>query len=71
MSPTSLLATLQSVGIALHLDGEVLRYSAPRGVLTSELRQEIRAGKGVLIETLKLRQLAERWWERLVAVPPT
>ena len=47
-----LLTHLQSLDIKLWLDGERLRYSAPKGALTRALRAELRARKAEIVAYL-------------------
>ncbi len=45
-APTGeLLARLLGLGVRLRLEGDVLRYDAPRGVMTPELVDALRAAK--------------------------
>lgn len=49
MTPQETLAELQRRGVLLEPDGEGLRYQAPRGALTPELRQAMLEGKTELL----------------------
>lgn len=53
MTVGELLADLTERSVHLLLDGEALRFRAPKGALTSELRDEIARRKPELIEALK------------------
>jgi hypothetical protein len=52
MTPEQLLATVQAAGIVLWLDASALRYRAPKGALTDDLRQAIREQKRALLAVL-------------------
>lgn len=54
MHPASLLAALRTRGIALHPTPQGLKYEAPRGALTPELRAGLVAHKKALIALLHL-----------------
>lgn len=47
-----LLATVAKLGIKLFIDGGNLRFTAPRGVLTDDLRHQLREHKSALVERL-------------------
>ncbi len=53
MRPAALLDELRHRGIHIEVDGETLRYRAPRGQLTPELRLAIGSQKAALLELLK------------------
>lgn len=53
MRPRELLARLRAAGIELWADGEHLRYRAPPGALTAELREELTSQKPALLTWLK------------------
>ncbi len=53
MRPRELLARLRAAGIELWADGEHLRYRAPTGALTAELREELTSQKAALLAWLK------------------
>jgi PHP family Zn ribbon phosphoesterase len=59
VSVHGLLANLAKKRITLFLEGERLRYRAPEGALTSELRQAITKNRAAIIEGLRVRQLAK------------
>ena len=48
-----LLARFRRLGVKLWLDGEQLRYSAPKGALTPELRTELAANKSQIVQFLR------------------
>ena len=53
MTPTDLLAELKRRGITLRPEGaDAIRYTAPRGAMTDELREAIRAHKHELLRLL-------------------
>jgi hypothetical protein len=52
MRATLLLQALQQRGIELHPEGDTLRYRAPVGALTDELRAQIQAHKAELLGLL-------------------
>ncbi|CCD97013.1 putative Non-ribosomal peptide synthetase [Bradyrhizobium sp. ORS 375] len=53
MTAASLIATLRSRGIALFMDGDQLRFRAPPGALTPELREAIGADRAAIIAHLR------------------
>ncbi|PYP88079.1 MAG: non-ribosomal peptide synthetase [Blastocatellia bacterium AA13] len=52
MSVTDLIAELSSLGIRLWVDGDQLRFKAPRGTLTPDLKERLVRGKAELIRFL-------------------
>jgi hypothetical protein len=52
MTPTALLAELRERGVELAVDGDKIRYRAPRGVLTADLKEAMRACKPDLLAAL-------------------
>ena len=64
MSPSTLLADLRQRGLELRADGEHLRYRAPGGVLTPELRRALVEHKPDLLAELAA-EAARAEWERL------
>jgi len=56
MRAAALLAQLQSLNIEIWVEGDRLRYSAPQGVLTAELRDQIVAHKPELLALLSAAQ---------------
>ncbi len=48
MSDLELIRLLSSLGVRLWVEGEALKYSAPRGALTEALREQLRARKDAL-----------------------
>jgi aspartate racemase len=53
LNTEALIAHLRSLDIALKADGDKLRLSAPKGVLTDELRSQISAQKAEILEQLR------------------
>lgn len=53
MSTDELLRTLGERGVELYLDGDCLRYLAPEGALTPELRGDVGVHRPAIIERLK------------------
>ncbi len=53
MIAARLLSRLAALGVSLTADGDNLRIRAPRGVLSPELREEIRVHKDSLLESLR------------------
>jgi hypothetical protein len=53
MTARDLLAALQEHGVELMAAGDRLRYRAPKGVLTNELRQMMREYKTALLQILR------------------
>ena len=53
MTTADLVADLSQLGVRLWLDGEQLRFRAPQGVLTPELKAEMARHKGALLEFLR------------------
>ncbi len=53
MSATALLERIRGKNIFLSADGERIRYQAPKGALTPELRQEIKDHKNELLDILQ------------------
>jgi amino acid adenylation domain-containing protein len=58
--PIKLLARFRRLGVKLWLDGERLRYSAPKGVLTPELTAELAANKAEIVEFLRTARTSEQ-----------
>ena len=58
MTPTDLLNELTRRGVILEPNGDRLRYKAPVGVLTPELKQAIAAQKAALVQILAGEALA-------------
>lgn len=53
MNATALLSRLRSSGVTLTVRGDKIRWQAPRGVMTPELRREIVKHKPDIIEALR------------------
>src|SRR5665213_1363528 len=62
-SIVELLSHLCSKNVALSLDGDALKCSAPQGVLTKELREELGARKPEIIAFLRTSRAALRGGE--------
>ncbi len=56
MTVEALTTTLSSRGVALFLEGDALRFRAPKGALTADLKQQIAAQRGEIVD--RLRELA-------------
>ncbi len=63
-SIVELLSQLRSSNVALSLDGEALKCSAPQGVLTKELREELSARKPEIIAFLRASREVPRGGEQ-------
>ena len=59
MTPVEMLAKFRRLGVKLWVDGERLRYSAPKDALTPELNAELKANKAQLIEFLRTAKSLE------------
>ena len=53
MSTVALLGELGRLGVKLWNEGEQLRYQAPRGALTAELKAKVIEHKGELVAFLR------------------
>ncbi len=53
MTTKDLLDRLEGLGVGLTAEGDRLRYRAPRGVLTPELRTQIQEGESELLKLLR------------------
>src|SRR2546423_6286723 len=53
MTATDCIERLTTSGIQLWLDGDRLRYSAPRGALTRELREAVAANRAEIIRQMR------------------
>lgn len=60
MNAMQLLAHARALGIALYSSGGKLRYEAPIGRLTPELRQALTEHKAAILDLLEAEQGAER-----------
>jgi TubC N-terminal docking domain len=56
MRATTLVNTLRAQGWALAIDGAGIRVRSPRGALTDDLRQAIRAEKAAILRILAVEQ---------------
>ena len=56
MTATDCIERLTANGVRLWLDGDRLRYSAPRGTLTRELRGVVAANRAEIIRRLRDEQ---------------
>ena len=54
MSATALLPDLKKRGVELSIDGDRLRWRAPRGIMTAETVETLRRHKPAIIESLTL-----------------
>src|SRR5690242_19935625 len=59
MSCVELLVELRKLGARVWLEEDRLRLSAPRGVLTEEIRQELKSHRDELLEWLKRQAEAQ------------
>lgn len=57
MNPRELMAHLRALDVRLTADGDALRCNGPVGVLTPDLRSELRANKDALIARLRTADL--------------
>src|SRR5687768_4426386 len=53
MTTVELLTRFRSLDVKLWIEGDQLRYSAPKGVITPELRAELVASKEQILGTLR------------------
>ena len=53
MTVAVLKATLASQGVTLYLEGDVLRFRAPKGMLTAELKEQIVEHRTEIIAQLR------------------
>ena len=60
MSTADLVADLDRLGVGLWLDGDQLRFRAPQGVMTAELKARLTQHKGDLLEFLREVQTSAR-----------
>src|SRR6218665_303519 len=44
---------LRAAGISIWLEGDALKFSAPRGALTPELREALKSNKAAIVEFLR------------------
>ncbi len=61
MSATELLNELSARGVTLRPAPDGIRYQAPRGALTPELRERLVASKPAVLEILALERVRETW----------
>ena len=62
MSTKDLLDRLEGLGVGLTAEGDRLRYRAPRGVLTPELRTQIQEGESELLKLLREDEARVHEW---------
>ena len=60
MNASHLLEQARALGIVLTGDGGKLRYEAPAGRLTAELRQSLSAHKAAILDLLEAERMAAR-----------
>ena len=53
MNIEELAVMLESQGVALYLEGDALRFRAPKGVLTTELKQQIDERRAEIVDRLR------------------
>jgi amino acid adenylation domain-containing protein len=59
MTTTQLLTDLSQIGVELWVEGDRLRYRAPKGVLTEDLRTQLTENKAEILALLTTVQLKE------------
>ena len=59
MTVPELVAHLRGLDVRLHADGDRLRHSAPKGVLSDELREQLSARKAEILTWLREHAPAE------------
>ncbi|RRD06032.1 amino acid adenylation domain-containing protein [Arachnia propionica] len=55
MTPTALIEHLDAIGVTLWVDGETLRFRAPEGALTVDLRNRIKDSRAQIMDLLRHR----------------
>ena len=70
MSLTAFLAELRSRDIQLRADGERLRCDAPSGVLTPQLRDQLRQRKSEILEFLRTAESLAKQQKAIVPLQP-
>src|SRR5438093_74778 len=68
MTSSEFFAYLRSLDVQLWMDGDRLRCSAPRGVLTAELNEELKRRKEEIVASLRAAQQATQ--SRFVPIAP-
>lgn len=69
MTTSELLSRLQQQGIRLWEENDGLRYSAPTGTMTAELRSAIRQRKSEIIEALQAGTGSAKGLSRIPSIP--
>ena len=69
LSTVEFLLHLRSLNVELSTDGERLRYSAPRGVVTSALQVELAARKPEILRFLKEAHLTIKQHSTISPIP--
>lgn len=70
MSGAALLAELRRRDVQVWADGDQLRCTAPAGVLTSALRDELRQSKADILEFLRMAEALGRQQRAIVPIQP-
>ena len=60
-APAELLRDLSAAGVEVRRDGDRLRVRAPKGVITTELLDRLKAEKPRLLEALRPRRVIVRF----------
>ena len=69
MTPQALLADLRALGVELTAEGDQLRYRAPSGTMTPDLRRQLRSHKAELLLLLEPMPLCATCGEPICRVP--
>jgi hypothetical protein len=67
MSVEDILVKLDRIGVDIRVEDQQLKIRAPKGVLTSELREEISTNRDLVILQINLRDALDRKAPALVA----
>jgi len=67
MTVAELVDALLAMGVAIEVDGEALRYHAPRGAMTPEVKRAMRENKAELLELLRSDEAASSMPPRVLA----
>jgi hypothetical protein len=68
LSPSELIATVNSLGGQIRPDGDHLKVDVPKGSLTPDLVEELKRGKPDLLEYLRLAESCRRIEEMQLAI---
>lgn len=61
MTPLQLFAELHRRGVVLRVSGDKIRFDAPAGALTPELRSELKERKGELLSLMRPADDNQQW----------